>query len=96
MNEILGNKFKRKNKKKVSEFGIVETDNTKGMTLFLKMEGTIDDPKISNSLKLGEELSKGFKKEKKVLKEILKNGGSLDSDIKTTPDYNNFIEWEEE
>ena len=96
LNEILGNKFKRKNKKKVSEFGIVETDNTKGMTLFLKMEGTIDDPKISNSLKLGEELSKGFKKEKKALKEILKEGGSLDSDIKTTPDYNNFIEWEEE
>lgn len=96
LNEILGNKFKRKNKKKVSEFGIVETDNTKGMTLFLKMEGTIDDPKISNSLKLAEELSKGFKKEKKVLKEILKEGGSLDRDIKTTPDYNNFIEWEEE
>ena len=96
LNEILGNKFKRKNKKKVSEFGIVETDNTKGMTLFLKMEGTIDDPKISNSLKLSEELSKGFKKEKKVLKEILKEGGSLDRDIKTTPDYNNFIEWEEE
>ena len=67
LNEILSNKFKRKNKKKVSEFGVVQEDGIKGMTMFLNMEGTVDDPKISyNTLRLRESLSDGFKKEKRI------------------------------
>ena len=74
LNEILGDKFRRKNKKKVSEFGVVQDDGVKGMTMFLKMQGTVDDPQISyNTLRLRESLSDGFKKEKKELKDVIKN-----------------------
>ena len=66
LNEILGNKFRRKNKKRLSEFGVVQDDGIKGMTMFLKMQGTVDDPQISyNTLRLRESLSDGLKKRKK-------------------------------
>ncbi|MBH83761.1 MAG: hypothetical protein CMP70_03700 [Flavobacteriales bacterium] len=99
LNEILGNKFRRKNKKRVSEFGVVQDDGVKGMTMFLKMQGTVDDPQISyNTLRLRESLSDGFKKEKKELKEVIKNqfkDKNNDKHIKDNLDYDNIIEWEE-
>jgi hypothetical protein len=99
LNEILGDKFRRKNKKKVSEFGVVQDDGVKGMTMFLKMQGTVDDPQISyNTLRLRESLSDGFKKEKKELKDVIKNqfeDQNNDKHIKDNPDYDNIIEWEE-
>ncbi len=99
LNEILGNKFKRENKKKVSEFGVVQDDGVKGMTMFLKMQGTVDDPQISyNTLRLRESLSDGFKKEKKELKDVIKNqfdDKDNDNHIQGNPDYDNIIEWEE-
>jgi hypothetical protein len=99
LNEILGNKFKRKHKKKVSEFGVVEDDGIKGMTLFLKMKGSVDNPDISyNTLKLRESLVKGFKKEKKKLKDVVKSEfGDKPSEqqIEDQPDYDSIIEWEE-
>ena len=99
LNEILSNKFKRKNKKKVSEFGIVQDDGVKGMTMFLKMQGTLDEPQISyNTLRLRESLSDGFNKEKKELKEIIKNqfnDKNNDNHIRNNPDYDKIIEWEE-
>ncbi|MDC3104064.1 AsmA-like C-terminal region-containing protein, partial [Flavobacteriales bacterium] len=99
LNEILGNKFKRKNKKKVSEFGVVQDDGVKGMTMFLKMQGTVDDPQISyNTLRLRESLSDGFKKEKKELKDVIKNqfkDKNNDNHLQGNPDYDNIIEWEE-
>ena len=99
LNEILGNKFKRKNKKKVSEFGVVQDDDVKGMTMFLKMKGTVDDPQISyNTLRLRESLSDGFKKEKKELKDVIKSllkDQKNNNHIQGNPDYDNIIEWEE-
>lgn len=99
LNEILGNKLKRKNKKTVSEFGKVRDDGAKGMTMFLKMEGTVDEPKISpNTFRLRESLGDGFKKEKKELKEVIKNqfgDTKNDQHIQDNPDYDNTIEWEE-
>ena len=96
LNEILGNKFKRKHKKKVSEFGIVENNGIKGIAMFLKMKGNIDNPEISyNTLRLRESLSQGFKKEKKELKEIIKNQFNNNEYIIEKPDYDNIIEWEE-
>ena len=99
LNEILGNKFRRKNKKKVSEFGVVQDDGIKGMTMYLKMQGTVDDPQISyNTLRLRESLSDGFNKEKKELKEVIKNqfkDKNNDKYIKNNLDYDNIIEWEE-
>jgi hypothetical protein len=100
LNEILSNKFRRKNKKKkTTEFGIVEDDGVKGLTLSLKMEGSVDDPKITpGTIKLGESLKEGFKNEKKEFKDILKNEFKKDKEdqhqIENT-DYNNLIEWEE-
>ena len=99
LNEILGDKFRRKNKKRVSEFGVVQDDGVKGMTMFLKMQGTVDNPQISyNTLRLRESLSDGFKKEKKELKDVIKNqfkDKNNDSHIQDNPDYDNIIEWEE-
>ena len=99
LNEILGDKFRRKNKKKVSEFGVVQDDGVKGMTMFLKMQGTVDDPQISyNTLRLRESLSDGFNKEKKELKDVIKNqfkDKNNDNHIQGNPDYDNIIEWEE-
>ena len=98
LNEILGNKFRRKNKKKVSEFEIIEESNSKGMALFLKMEGTTDDPIVSpNTFKLKESLNKEFKNEKRKLKDIIKNefDNNEDSQPIDNPDYNKIIEWEE-
>ena len=99
LNEILGDKFRRKNKKRVSEFGVVQDDGVKGMTMFLKMQGTVDDPQISyNTLRLRESLSDGFKKEKKELKDVIKNqfkDKNNDNHIQGNPDYDNIIEWEE-
>jgi len=99
LNEILGDKFRRENKKKVSEFGVVQDDGVKGMTMFLKMKGTVDDPQIlPNTFRLRESLSDGFKKEKKELKDVIKNqfeDQNNDKHIKDNPDYDNIIEWEE-
>ncbi|NDG51907.1 MAG: hypothetical protein EBY39_02625 [Flavobacteriia bacterium] len=99
LNEILGDKFRRKHKKKVSEFGVVQDDGVKGMTMFLKMQGTVDDPQISyNTLRLRESLSDGFNKEKKELKDVIKNqfkDKNNDNHIQGNPDYDNIIEWEE-
>ena len=98
LNEILGNKFRRKNKKKVSEFEIIEESNSKGMALFLKMEGTTDNPIVSpNTFKLKESLNNKFKTEKRKLKDVIKNeidnnGNSQQID---NPDYNKIVEWEE-
>jgi hypothetical protein len=103
LNEILSNKFRRKNKKQASEFGDVMDDGVKGMTMFLKMEGTVDDPKISyNTLRLRESLSEGFKQEKKELKDALKQEfgdydeqDNTDKNLNDSPDYNNLLEdWE--
>ena len=99
LNEILSNKFRRNHKKKVSEFGVVEDDGLKGMALFLKMKGTVDDPDISyNTLKLRESLDEGFRKEKRKLKEVVKSefgDKQTEQHIKDNPDYDNIIEWEE-
>ena len=67
LNEILSNKLRRKNKKKkTNEFGIVEDDGVKGLTLFLKMEGSVDDPKVTpGTIKLGESLKKWLQQENK-------------------------------
>ena len=69
------------------------------MTMFLKMQGTVDDPQISyNTLRLRESLSDGFKKEKKELKDVIKNqfkDKNNDNHIQGNPDYDNIIEWEE-
>ncbi len=102
LDEIISGKLKRKkNKKEVSVFEeVVQDDGVKGITMFLKMEGTIDDPKIShNTIRLRSSLKEGFKNEKKELKEILKNefDGNTETEnegLINNPDYDNIIEWE--
>lgn len=104
LNEILSGKFKRKNKQKASEFAYEEDDGIKGMTLFLKMEGNVEEPIVSyNTLRLRESLSDGFKQEKKELKEVLQNElngydqeNNTNKTLEESPDYNNILEWEED
>ncbi len=63
------------------------------------MKGSVDNPDISyNTLKLRESLDKGFKKEKKKLKDVVKSEfGDKPSEqqIEDQPDYDSIIEWEE-
>ena len=69
------------------------------MTMFLKMKGTVDDPQISyNTLRLRESLSDGFKKEKKELRDVIKNqfkDKNHDNHLQSNPDYDKIIECEE-
>lgn len=100
LNEILSNKFRRANKKKkTSEFGVIEDDGVKGIMLPIKMEGTVEDPKITPGIiKLGESLKEGFKKEKREFKNILKdefNKNKANKQEIENTDYNNLIEWED-
>ena len=102
LDEIISGKIRgQKNKKEVSVFEeIVQDDGVKGITMFLKMEGSIDNPKIShNTIRLRSSLKEGFKNEKNKLKEILKNEFDRNEETENkglinNPDYDNIIEWE--
>ena len=47
LNEVMGKRWRKNNKKQITEFGQIENDGVKGTIIPLKMTGTIDDPKIS-------------------------------------------------
>lgn len=67
LNELL-----RTGKEKESEFGYIVDDDT-GFRIFLKMEGTVDDPKFSSDKETARETrKKKFNQEKQTFKGILK------------------------
>ena len=47
LNEIMSKRWRKNNKKQISEFGDIENNDVKGTIIPLKMTGTVDDPKIS-------------------------------------------------
>ena len=72
LSELLSNSFRKENTKN-TEFGILEENGKIFNTVYLKMTGNTDNPKISlNKIRFMEDLSKGIKKEKKDIITIIK------------------------
>ena len=62
----LGQRWRKNNKKQISEFGQIENDGVKGTIIPLKMTGTVDDPKISfNFNRARESVNEGIEKQNK-------------------------------
>jgi hypothetical protein len=104
LNDILGNKAKAARKKQ-SEFGQIEDDGLGKTRLFIKMTGNLSDPKVSYDTDALKTFWKdGLKKEKKVVKSMLKEEFGLfkkDTTLRSTPDKTvkkqTFeMEWEED
>ncbi|MCC6370999.1 MAG: AsmA-like C-terminal region-containing protein [Bacteroidia bacterium] len=71
---LLNSDLKEKRKKsKEEEFGPVAKDLDNKRTLFIKMSGNIDDPKIEYDLKdMTQKIKEDFKEEKQNLRQLLK------------------------
>lgn len=102
MSDVLWKKAKSK-KKENSEFGYEEEDGLGKAVMFLRMTGTVKNPKISYDTKsLKEKWNDDIKEEKRTLKQILKDEfGWFKKDSTLTdpkkPKKDGFlIEWEED
>lgn len=86
LNDILGNKA-REARKRQSEFGQIEDDGLGKTRLFIKMTGNLSNPDVSyDTGALKTYWKEGFKKEKKVVKSLLKEEFGLfkkDTTLKT-------------
>ncbi len=86
LNDILGNKA-REARKRQSEFGQIEDDGLGKTRLFIKMSGNLSNPDISyDTDALKSYWKEGLKKEKKVVKSMLKEEFGLfkkDTTLKT-------------
>ena len=101
LNEVMGKRWRKKNKKQISEFGEIENDGVKGTIIPLKMTGTVDDPKISfNFNRARQSLNEGMDKQKQEIKDAFDQGFDKEKnsnpDLEKNPDYNQIIEWEED
>ncbi len=101
LNEVMGKRWRKNNKKQITEFGQIENDGVKGTIIPLKMTGTVDDPKISfNFNRAKQSVNEGIEKQKQEIKDAFRqefdreNNSNLD--LEKTPDYNNIIEWEDD
>ena len=101
LNEIMSKRWRKNNKKQISEFGDIENNDVKGTIIPLKMTGTVDDPKISfNFNRARQSVSESINKQKQEIKDAFKQelnkGNSSDPDQEKMPNYNNIIEWDED
>jgi len=101
LNEVMGKRWRKKNKKQISEFGEIENDGVKGTIIPLKMTGTVDNPKISfNFNRARQSLNEGMDKQKQEIKDAFDQGFDKEKnsnpELEKNPDYNQIIEWEED
>ena len=101
LNEIIGKRWRKNNKKQSSEFGKIENDGVKGTIIPLKMTGTVDNPKISfNFNRARKSVNEGIDKQKQEIKDAFDKEfdkkKNSNSELEKIPDYNNIIEWEED
>ena len=101
LNEVMGKRWRKNNKKQINEFGQIENDGVKGTIIPLKMTGTVDDPKISfNFNRARKSVNESMKKQKQEIKDAFKQEfdkeNNSNQDLEKTPDYNNIIEWEDD
>ena len=101
LNEVMSKRWRKKNKKQISEFGEIENDGVKGTIIPLKMTGTVDDPKISfNFNRARQSINEGMNKQKQEIKDAFDQEFDKEKnsniELEKTPDYNNIIDWEED
>lgn len=71
LRDLLAAKFKKNNAKQ-EEFGELVEDTDRGARIFLRMQGPIDDPKISyDGKKVREKIKEDMKKEQTTIKQML-------------------------
>lgn len=71
LRDLLAAKFKKNNAKQ-EEFGDLVEDTDRGARIFLRMQGPIDDPKISyDGKKVREKIKEDMKKEQTTIKQML-------------------------
>ena len=97
----MSKRWRKNNKKQISEFGEIENNGVKGTIIPLKMTGTLDDPKISfNFNRARQSVSESINKQKQEIKDAFKQEFNKDNssnpDQEKTPNYNNIIEWDED
>ncbi len=73
LSELMSTKFRKKNTNIDNEFGAIEKNDANFTTIYLKMEGDTDDPKVSfDGFRIREDVKKGIKKEKEIIGTIIK------------------------
>ncbi len=99
LSELISTKFRKKNTKiQESEFGEIQENSEIFNTIYFKMIGNSDNPTISfDGIRFREDIKKGFRKEKEVITNIIKE------DILRTKEkekiekgQNIVIEWNDE
>lgn len=98
LSELLSNTFRKKNTDLDNEFGEVDSEGQIFNTVYLKMTGKTDDPKISfDGLKIKEDIQKGINTELETIKTII-NEDILNREefIEDEEGQDVIIEWEGE
>ena len=99
MSEILSNTFRKKNTKNNTEFGEINEDGQVFTTVYLKMTGDTENPKISfDGLKIQEDIKKSISSEIEIINTIIKEDvlNKNKKDEEKEDDEEIIIEWEEE
>ena len=100
LSELLSSKFRKRNTNITNKLIGSKNKNELWNTIYLKMTGDTDDPKISfDKIKIGENIKNNIKKEKEIIKNIIKedllNQKKKSDDIKKE-ENNLIIEWDDE
>ena len=94
LSELLSESFRQKNTS-ITEFGEEERNGEIFNTIYLKMEGDTENPKISlNKIRFMEDLSNNIKKEKEIINNIIKEDLLKKEKIKKEEVKDIEIEWE--
>ena len=102
LSELISKKARSKNKNLDNELGVVVDDDGLGRTtLYLRMDGTVDNPNIYfDKIKIKEKIKTEVKKEtegiKTIIKEDVLNQKSDSSKIEEEKETDVLIEWEDE
>tara|TARA_B100000214_G_scaffold128347_1_gene91291 strand:+ start:3018 stop:5477 length:2460 start_codon:yes stop_codon:yes gene_type:complete len=94
LSELLSESFRQKNTS-ITEFGEEERNGEIFNTIYLKMEGDTENPKISlNKIRFMEDLSNNIKKEKEIINNIIKEDLLKKEKIKKEDLKDIEIEWD--
>ncbi len=101
LSELISKKARSKNKNLDNELGVVVDDGLGRTTLYLRMDGTVDNPNIYfDKIKIKEKIKTEVKKEtegiKTIIKEDVLNQKSDSSKIEEEKETDVLIEWEDE
>jgi hypothetical protein len=97
LSELLSNTFRKKNTTTNNEFGEVNKDGQIFTTIYLKMTGNTDDPKISfDGLKIKESIQESIGAEIETIKTIIKEDILKIEESSKEDGQDVIIEWEDE